>query len=96
VGGPGSEKLRIASWHIPTLPHEVPSTCGQVSLIHTKIWWASGLGNSPQLQLPSSRATLSTSLSHYVFHMGNYPEDIGSCLCETTRESFKIKIQGES
>ena len=30
VGGPGFEKMRVDSWHIQTLPDQVPSTFGQV------------------------------------------------------------------
>ena len=35
VGGPGHEKMRVASWHIRTLPHKIPSTVGWVVLTHT-------------------------------------------------------------
>jgi hypothetical protein len=30
VGGPGFEKVKVASWHIQTLPHYIPSTCAWV------------------------------------------------------------------
>ena len=30
VSGPKFEKLRVSSWHIRTLPHQIPSTSGRV------------------------------------------------------------------
>ena len=29
VGGPRFEKMRVVSWHIRTLPHQIPSIFGQ-------------------------------------------------------------------
>ena len=49
AGGPGYEKMGVASWHIRTLtPVRFPLHLGGFVLIQFRIWWASGLqGNAP-------------------------------------------------